>query len=313
MTAAATAKAPPPPPPTLQAARAKLPRAAATAAPARPAKPRRGQAPRRGSVTTVPARRRAAVARPRPAAKPRTTAKPRPAKASTRKAAASRPARSAAAKRRSQLTPPAGQLIPLAVGHAAVAVRGLPDSSFVVRMTRGRAWIGLLGTLLAGIVALNVISLGLSSSSSRVTQEATTLQQENLTLKARIAQQLSNDRVEAAAARLGLVVPPPGDIAYLTIGSSDAARAAARLGRGGLSGPTTLAGAPAATPAPAPTAPAPPAAAQPQPPPSTAQAQPPPSASPQPAQPQSAQQASTGGGASHSGGGSGSGGGVAAG
>ena len=46
--------------------------------------------------------------------------------------------------------------IPLVAGRAAVAVRELPDSGAVVRMTRGRAWIAVLGALLAGIVALNV-------------------------------------------------------------------------------------------------------------------------------------------------------------
>ena len=52
---------------------------------------------------------------------------------------------------------PGGQLIPIAVGTAA-AVRDLPDSSLIVRLTRGRAWIGVLGVLLVGIVALNVVT-----------------------------------------------------------------------------------------------------------------------------------------------------------
>ncbi len=43
------------------------------------------------------------------------------------------------------------------VGRTAFAVRGLPDSGLMVRLTRGRAWIALLGVLLAGIVALNVV------------------------------------------------------------------------------------------------------------------------------------------------------------
>ncbi|MGZ8665530.1 MAG: hypothetical protein ACXWZM_00300, partial [Solirubrobacterales bacterium] len=54
------------------------------------------------------------------------------------------PARSA--PRRSP--PPGGHLIPLAVGRTAVAVRQLPDSGPIKHLTRGRAWIALLGGLL---------------------------------------------------------------------------------------------------------------------------------------------------------------------
>jgi len=76
-----------------------------------------------------------------------------PARAPRRK----RPALSVApvrkpARRKAPVRRPGGQLIPLAVGTAS-AVRGLPDSSLIVRLTRGRAWIGVLGVLLAGIVA----------------------------------------------------------------------------------------------------------------------------------------------------------------
>ena len=75
--------------------------------------------------------------------------------------AAAAPARAPAA-RPSQPAGAGGQLIPIAVGTAA-AVRHLPDSGLVVRMTRGRAWIGVLGVLLAGIVALNVVTLSLAA------------------------------------------------------------------------------------------------------------------------------------------------------
>lgn len=93
-------------------------------------------------------------------------------------------------------------------------MRGLPDSGLVVRMTRGRAWIGVLSVLLAGIVALNVVSLSLSASQGQVSQQIRTLEQENSALRARLAQRLSNDRVASAAASLGMAVPGPDDIAY---------------------------------------------------------------------------------------------------
>ena len=55
----------------------------------------------------------------------------------------------------------------LAVGRTAGAVSGLAESGIVHRLTRGRLWIGLLATLLVGIVALNVLALGFSASASR--------------------------------------------------------------------------------------------------------------------------------------------------
>jgi cell division protein FtsB len=171
------------------------------------------------------------------------------------------------APRRNAAQPPRGQLIPLAVGRTAVAVRDLPDSGLVVRMARGRLWIGVLATLLAGIVAVNVLSLSLSSSSSAVSQQMTALERRNSELRARIDEQVSNERVQAAAAQLGLEVPAPGDITYLDIGSGDATRAARLLASGGDSSSalaavptssvqptasaTALSSAPRATPAPA--------------------------------------------------------------
>jgi hypothetical protein len=300
MTAVAQA---PPPPPTLQAARARLPqaRAASAGTAASPRARAAATAPARSKPSTRPKRSRgSAPSRTRPAAARKRTPATAAKKAAARRArATARPA----SRRRSQATPPRGQLIPIAVGRTAVAVRHLPDSGLVVRMTRGRMWIGVLGALLAGIVTLNVISLGLSSSSSRVMQQATTLEQANSALKARVAEQLSNDRVEAAAARLGLVVPPPGDISYLTLGSGDARLAAQRFAGGGFSGPTTLV---SSQPAPAALAPTQPVSSPaPSPAPSTAPSQPAPAQPP--AQPATGP-AGGGGGTSGSGGGAAAGG-----
>jgi hypothetical protein len=56
--------------------------------------------------------------------------------------------------------------VPVAVGATAGAVGGLADSGLVVRLTRGRLWIGALAMLLVGIVALNVMALSLNATSS---------------------------------------------------------------------------------------------------------------------------------------------------
>ncbi len=154
-------------------------------------------------------------------------ASPAPPKArpARRKKAASRP-RPRQTGPRMTVYRSSASMIPIAAGRAAVAVRELPDSSTVVRLTRGRLWIGVLGTLLAGIVALNVLSLGMTANSGRAGQEARELERANSALRAQIAEKLSASRVEAAALSLGLAVPGPADISYLTYSGSDLDRAA---------------------------------------------------------------------------------------
>jgi hypothetical protein len=114
----------------------------------------------------------------------------------------------------------------------------------VVRLTRGRLWIGTLGALLVGIVALNVLALSFSASTSRIARQADVLKRENSALRAGIADDLANEQIQRTAARLGLVVPDPGAITYLGLGGDDAGAAARRL----LAGDFTVA---AATSAPA--------------------------------------------------------------
>lgn len=153
------------------------------------------------------------------------TARPAPApKAPTRKTS---PARRSPPARR-----PGGQLIPLAVGTAA-AVRGLPDSSLMVRMTRGRTWIGVLGLLLAGIVALNVVTLSLAATSGQIDQNIQALDQENSILRGRDAQKSASPRVRHDAAALGLVVANVDEVAFAQASRDDAAIAAQRLAAAG--------------------------------------------------------------------------------
>lgn len=170
--------------------------------------------------------------------------------AARRSAARAAPARTAPARRapaprrstrprRSQVTPIPGRLVVVGVGRTAGAVGGIADSGLVVRLTRGRLWIGLLATLLVGIVALNVVALGLNASSSKVAQQADGLRRANSDLRARIAGGLTSDNVEGAATKLGLVAPEPGAIRYLTGHSGDVMAAARRLRAGDFGAPAT--------------------------------------------------------------------------
>ena len=120
-------------------------------------------------------------------------------------------------------------MIPSAAVRTAGAVRDLSDSSVIVRLTRGRAWIGVLSALLGGIVALNVISLSLNAGSGQISQQISELERSNSALRAEFAERLSAGEVEAAAATLGLATPDPEEIVYLTASDSDADKLARLL------------------------------------------------------------------------------------
>jgi cell division septation protein DedD len=127
------------------------------------------------------------------------------------------------------------RLVPLAVGRTAGAVSGMADSGLVHRLTRGRLWIGALTTLLVGIVALNVLALSLNASSSKVGRQADSLKRQISALRAEIATNgASNQRIQQAAANLGLIVPAPGSVGYLRHSGDDAEVAARRLASGEL-------------------------------------------------------------------------------
>jgi hypothetical protein len=168
-------------------------------------------------AATATARRAAA-----PARKPAPRHRPAPAR---------RPRRPAAKPQRriANLPTAGGHLIPLAVGRTAVVVRQLPDTGAIRRLTRGRAWILVLGVLLTGIVALNVVTLSLTATSGKIDEQIQLLGQENSVLQAREAARLSNGRVHNAAAQLGLIQPAPQNITYLDGGKKAIATAAARL------------------------------------------------------------------------------------
>jgi hypothetical protein len=181
--------------------------AAPATAPARkPATPKRRKA--------APGRKKATSARAATAA---------PAREPARKA----PRRKPAPKRRT-----GGQLIPIAAGtagRAAVAVTHLPESGLIHRLTRGRAWIGLLGVLLVGIVALNVVTLSFAASAGKVDQRITTLSQENSVLGGRFAVLSGQTRMRHEASELGLAIPTESAPQVIEAGRGDVAAAASRL------------------------------------------------------------------------------------
>jgi hypothetical protein len=154
--------------------------------------------------------------------------KPQPVKAAATAPARKAPARKAPVRRKAPSRRPGGQLIPIAAG-AATAVRQLPDSSLMVRMTRGRVWIGVLGVLLAGIVAINVITLSLSAAAGHIESNITALEEENSLLSGRDARLYGSARVRHEAAGFGLVASSSDGTSYLQASKQDVAIAAQRL------------------------------------------------------------------------------------
>jgi hypothetical protein len=121
-------------------------------------------------------------------------------------------------------------LLPQAAVRSAGAVRDISDSSVIMRLTRGRGWIAVLCALLGGIVALNVVSLSLNAGSGRVSLQIDELKTQVSTLHAQIDERLSASRVEDEASRLGLAVPDPKSITYLSANDGSAERLAHLLG-----------------------------------------------------------------------------------
>ena len=81
-------------------------------------------------------------------------------------------------------------------------------------------WIALLGVMLVGIVAMQVEVLKLGASMGRNIERATVLQGHNEALRASVAALADDQRIEALAAKQGMVMPAPSDVAFLPVASS---------------------------------------------------------------------------------------------
>ena len=102
--------------------------------------------------------------------------------------------------------------------RAGAVVVSLPDHPWLDRLVRGRAWIPLLGVLLAGIVAAQVEILKLGASMGRSLEQTTTLTNANEQLRGSVAALADDQRIERLGGAMGLVVPPPGAVGYLAAG-----------------------------------------------------------------------------------------------
>jgi cell division protein FtsL len=104
-----------------------------------------------------------------------------------------------------------------------------PDHRLVDRMLRSRACIWLIGLMLGGIVAMQVSLLKLNTGISRAVATQTTLERDNATLQAQIAELSAGDRIRTAAQKENMIDPPAGNTRFLRARESDVPRAARRI------------------------------------------------------------------------------------
>jgi hypothetical protein len=114
------------------------------------------------------------------------------------------------------------------------AGRSLQDSTLLDRLVRGRGWILLLGALLFGLVAMNVSLLKLNATAGHNAERAKVLRIQNAKLRGQVSRLASGDRLRAAAAEEGLVMPEPKKVHYLNTRPDRDARQAVRNLKNGV-------------------------------------------------------------------------------
>jgi cell division protein FtsL len=86
------------------------------------------------------------------------------------------------------------------------------------RVAGGVFWIGLVGVLLAGVVAMNVAVLRLNMRLDQLGRERADLRAQNAALSVQLSSAASAPRIQGIAAqRLGLVQATPDQTSYVTL------------------------------------------------------------------------------------------------
>jgi cell division protein FtsL len=123
------------------------------------------------------------------------------------------PARRVPARREApRRTPPRRVSGPGRAARVATLPRG---ARILDALLTGRIWIGLIGVLLAGIVFFNVDLLQMNREITQMADKATQIKRENDRLRHDYARLASSERIQEAAAALGLVYPAAGEVRYL--------------------------------------------------------------------------------------------------
>ena len=98
---------------------------------------------------------------------------------------------------------------------ARPTVRGMRDA-VIDRLVGGRAWIGVLGVMLLGLVFLQVSLLQLNTRISTDIGHAAKLERSNAEVSSAISHLNAGRRVQDAARNLGMILPGAGALCYLS-------------------------------------------------------------------------------------------------
>jgi cell division protein FtsL len=112
--------------------------------------------------------------------------------------------------------PPGLPGLPNVSGKLLEALRRLPDAKWLDRMLRGQAWVAVIGVALIGIVAMQVSLLKLNAGIGQSVEKTSVLERQNADLRASVSQLSSEERIQQEALDMGLVMPPAGDVRYVT-------------------------------------------------------------------------------------------------
>jgi cell division protein FtsL len=144
--------------------------------------------------------------------------------ARTRTAPSPRPRPAPPPRRRSGATVP--KRVPRQRQAPPIArVLETPAARLLDALLLGRAWVLLIGALLAGIVFFNVSLLGLNQGITRDSARAQVIEQQNARLRLTVAALGSSDRIQQLAEKRGMVMPAAGQVDYVNSRGSDARRA----------------------------------------------------------------------------------------
>jgi cell division protein FtsL len=169
---------------------------------------------RAAAAVAAPATTAGRAAPAAPSRRQPTRRKPAPAKRPVRRASG-QAARSRSAPRRAPRAAPRRVALPL-------------GARVLDAVLNGRIWIGLVGVLLAGIVFFNVDLLRMNREITQMADKAAQLKRENGRLREDVAGLANSERIQQAAAELGLVLPAPAEVRYLKSNPTIDARTASK-------------------------------------------------------------------------------------
>ena len=104
------------------------------------------------------------------------------------------------------------------------AVHTIAEHRWLERLIRGRAWIGIVGVGLIGIVFMQVSMLRMNAGIGRSVDKASILERQNAAMRADISNLSVGDRIAAEASQMGLILPQTTP-RFLDARSADARRA----------------------------------------------------------------------------------------